>query len=342
MACIDPRDLLPYLIGGVLFIFSALGALYKSYSCYDRARQAEISSLASQDRARQAEIASLVSRIQKISDENTKHNRKIDTLVKEMDTLVKEMDSLKTDRQSTKLQSTEDWRQQREHARQQDIKLEALTEALKSTYLSIVYPIYRSLLYKGVASFAFWHSATLFPPEFPLNVSQLTFLNEKLDTTARGADIAHKARLVYEENRNPNGQSKQYTTRGLLLKYPPLSHVVAGGIPGNGPAVVNDRNVVDAELLKALEKNWNHVVQGRDRAAHEANAAELSQFLSTIQRFKTAAGSYWIPDFQLLARLYRILFGFEFGDITNVMPQDQEQTLTNSGSLDTIVGEDEE
>ncbi|KAJ6476173.1 hypothetical protein C8R45DRAFT_1216893 [Mycena sanguinolenta] len=201
--------------------------------------------------------------------------------------------------------------------------------------LVTIAPIYLSLLVKGIASYAFWHGKDLYPYNRQLSVRQLHDLNCKLQMTS-GNKLQAAKHIVRQY---PDGK-RAYAPGKLEDCYPGIQSCVDRcSIPGNGPDD-NRHHITPQTLEKLKDKAY---VENRNERAHEASAATLANFLRSIEMFEDfEKPGYLIDDFTTYVFWFRILFGFDFKDIASQSKSDQTQILTNSGSLETMAGSEDE
>ncbi|KAJ7225979.1 hypothetical protein GGX14DRAFT_556717 [Mycena pura] len=233
----------------------------------------------------------------------------------------------------------------------------------RDIFRPVLAPIYTSLLVKGMASFMFWHQDGLYPPQTILTVAQLGRLNDMLEQEPEWNRLA-AARLMYAAlPHGPGPRPRDYDTRPFGNAFPGIkdnfrdlrgndalqSELLPDGDPDKKPR--NPDDDITLGKLDILEKKYAEVVNRRNRAAHEANAIEIANFLAVIEENRVPrelrndttfcdSQGYWVSDFRLLRRYYRYLFGFEYSDAHEQTKEDQELILSNSGSLDTIVVDD--
>jgi hypothetical protein len=130
----------------------------------------------------------------------------------------------------------------RDRTEAQAVQIEALNGNLL-WLISLIAPLYVSLLAKGIASYAFWHGTGLYPPNVRLSVGQLTFLNESIKRKADDKEYTPQQRLekakdvVRQYPSGPPPGTASYTTSSVTLRYPGLQDVAGGnGLPSNDPS----------------------------------------------------------------------------------------------------------
>ncbi|KAJ7227335.1 hypothetical protein GGX14DRAFT_419075, partial [Mycena pura] len=214
-----------------------------------------------------------------------------------------------------------------------------IKEGLRVSYTSLVSPLYRSILIKGVASAAFWHGEGLYAADVVLSAGQLTFLNAELENRKPGlAHILSEAKKICKDHPLPGVLKATFRTSELdfLNRHPSILScpIIIGNPPAHEP--------LTAANLATMHKKWRVTAHHRDQAAHEMSAQQIADYLRAIDKFQDQEGEKE-KDFGLLRKYYRFLFGFEYNKIDSQPIWAQDQLLANlSGSLDTLAGLNEE
>ncbi|KAJ6571952.1 hypothetical protein B0H19DRAFT_1131896 [Mycena capillaripes] len=163
--------------------------------------------------------------------------------------------------------------------------LRDLKEALRVSYISLVGPLYGSILIKGVASSAFWHGEGLYAPDVVLSVGQLTFLNEELEKIKPGrAHILSAAKKICKDHPLAGVLKATFRTSELDVRHPGILScpTIIGNPPAHEPLTANN--------LATMQNKWRVMVDRRDRAAHEASAQQIADYLRIINKFKDQEG----------------------------------------------------
>ncbi|KAJ7201475.1 hypothetical protein C8J57DRAFT_1486409 [Mycena rebaudengoi] len=220
------------------------------------------------------------------------------------------------------------------------VTLRAQAAHLHKWMTKTVAPVYLCLLAKGLASYAFWHRRGLYPATTKLSMAQLSYLNETLEST-NDRDTFRAAQAIVRRTPIPPPGGRAYVSGTLEHRYPGIES--CGSLSGNGATAT----LIDTAMIRTLKNKWVNVLDDRNRAAHEASATDIAEFLQYVddiqdyEKYPTTHG-YCIPNFSVWASYYAILFGFQYQDIGMQNDASQSQVLTNSGSLDTIHVDDDE
>ncbi|KAJ6590456.1 hypothetical protein DFH09DRAFT_1139418 [Mycena vulgaris] len=76
-------------------------------------------------------------------------------------------------------------------------------KALRLICMTLLVPVYSSLLVKGLASYVFWHGVGLYPASLALTVKQLGYLNDQLEPLPHTQRFAKAQQLVDQWRSGP-------------------------------------------------------------------------------------------------------------------------------------------
>ncbi|KAJ7741099.1 hypothetical protein B0H16DRAFT_50528 [Mycena metata] len=172
---------------------------------------------------------------------------------------------------------------------------------------------YTSLLVRGVAWQAFWHSPPLYEPNVPLTARQLTFLNEQLDLAHndRCKVVLDKAQALVEQHPDGPPEDDHLRTRAGTDVF----------------RTIEDLRKVGGDTF------WENTMNQRDAPACQASAADIARFLIAFERDGSAS---ILP----LAQCYRFLFGFDYAVVDQKSRAEKMQMLTSAGPLEMFLDED--